>query len=161
MGDSWRKELAARIVEPVAVVGIGNVDSGDDALGPEVVRLLSGRTRAALFDCGTVPENFIGPIAQAKPACVILIDAVGAGGSPGDVVVLDAEALLESGLQTHAPSPALFLNVLAARTGAKCFAIGVTPGATGFGLPLSPEVATAAREVADEIARLLPADEKS
>ena len=157
MSDSWKRELAGRVVEPAAIVGIGNSASGDDAAGPEVVRLLRGRTRAALFDCQTVPENFIGPIARAKPACIVLVDAVPVGALPGVVALYALDSMRESSFHTHAASPALFLDLLVERTGASCFMIGIQPETSGFGSPMSVAIAAAAREVADAIAGCLPA----
>ncbi len=154
---SWQEDLRARFLEPVAVIGIGNASSGDDAAGPEVARLLAGRTRAAVFDCGAVPENFIGPIARSKPKCILLVDAAPSGSKPGTVSVHSLAGMRESTFHTHAASPSLFLAVLVTRTRAECFMIGIQPARTGMGETMSDEVAAACREVADEIARLLPA----
>ena len=83
MAASWKTALMNHLKEPAAVVGIGNPQSGDDGVGPEVVRLLRGRTRAMLFDCETAPENFIGPLAEARPASILLVDATPTGSTPG------------------------------------------------------------------------------
>jgi hydrogenase maturation protease len=160
MSDRWKAQLAQRLVEPVAIVGIGNPDSGDDGVGPEVVRLLKGRTRAALFDCGGVPENFIGPIARARPKTVVLVDAVpipSGAPAPGTVALYALSSLREATFHTHAASPALFLDVLVERTRAECFMIGIQPKAVALGVAMSGEAAAAARDVADVIAAALPA----
>ncbi len=169
MSEAWKRELAERLAEPAAVVGIGRAGSGDDGVGPEVVRLLRGRTRAALFDCGAVPENFIGPIARAKPKCIVLIDAAAVGAEPGAVALYALSSLREATFHTHAASPALFLDVLVARIngsgtrdGVKgpgpvySFMIGIQPKTAGFGEAMSPEVLAAARDVAEAIAAALP-----
>lgn len=156
MPDRWQAQLAKRLVEPVAIVGIGNTDAGDDGVGCEVVRLLKGLTRARLFDCGGVPENFIGPIARAHPRTIVLVDAAAVGVAPGAVAIHELAALRESTFHTHAASPALFLDVLVERTGAECFMIGIQPRRAGFGETMTDEVAAAAREVADAIAAALP-----
>ena len=156
MAGRWQETLKDYVVEPASVVGIGRTGSGDDGLGPEVVRLVRGRTRAALFDCQTVPENFIGPIARSHPACIILVDAAPAGDQPGDVAIFAIECLHHATFHTHASTPALFLDALVERTGAACFMIGVHPKVLGLDRAMSPEVARAALEIADEIARLLP-----
>jgi hydrogenase maturation protease len=154
--ESWKSALGARLAEPVAVVGVGNSVCGDDGAGPEVVRLLRGRTRAALFDCQTAPENFTGPIARAGPRCILLVDAAPTGARPGAVGLFETERLHETSFHTHAASPALFLGLLVERTGADGFLIGIQPKASGLGAVMSDEVAAAAREVADAIAQLLP-----
>jgi hydrogenase maturation protease len=161
VAESWRTALKDRLSEPAVIVGIGNSQSGDDGAGPEVVRLLAGRTRAKLFDCQTAPENFIGPIARAKPKCIVLVDAAPSGAAPGAVAVLALECLHETTFHTHASTPALFLDLLVERTGAECFLIAIEPKQSGLGKPMSPEVLGAAAAVADAIAELLPPEEDS
>ena len=156
MPESWKTALMNRLVEPAAIVGIGNTQSGDDGVGPEVIRLLRGRTRALLFDCQTAPENFIGPIAQAKPACIILVDAVPVGAPTGTVQIFALECMHETTFHTHASTPALFLDMVVERTGAECFMLGVEPRSIGFGEAMTPEVTAAARDIADCIAQCLP-----
>jgi hydrogenase 3 maturation protease len=156
MDESWKLDLKARLVEPVVIVGIGNSMSGDDGAGPEVVRLLRGRTRATLFDCGGVPENFIGPIAAAKPACILLVDAAPVGAEPGHVGVFELAHIHGDTFHTHAASPSLFLDVLVERTHASCFMVGIQPKQVGIGTGMTPQVTAATRIVADFLAQCLP-----
>jgi len=156
MAASWKTALMNHLREPAAIVGIGNPQSGDDAVGPEVIRLLHGRTRAVLFDCQTAPENFIGPIANASPASILLVDAVPTGSTSGTVGVFALECMHETTFHTHASTPALFLDMVVERTGAQCCMLGVQPGNVGLGVPMTPEVAAAARDIADCIATCLP-----
>lgn len=159
MAQSWKTVLTDRLVEPVALVGIGNVMSGDDGLGPEVVRLLHGRTRAALFDCQTTPENFIAPIARAKPASIMLVDACPTGAEPGTIGLFTLECMHETTFHTHASTPALFLDLLVERTGAACFMLGVQPRTSGLGVAMTAEIRAAAAAIADAVAEILPAGE--
>lgn len=161
MAQSWKTALMDRLSEPAAIVGIGNSQSGDDGVGPEVVRLLAGRTRAKLFDCQTAPENFIGPIARAKPKCIVLVDAAPFETAPGTIGVFAQECLHETTFHTHVSTPALFLDLLVERTGAGCFLIAVEPEQSGLGTRMSPRVSAAASAIADAIAELLPPAEGS
>jgi hydrogenase 3 maturation protease len=161
VAESWRTALSDRLSEPAVIVGIGNSQSGDDGVGPEVVRLLAGRTRATLFDCQTAPENFIGPIARAKPRCIVLVDAAPFEDVPGAISVFALECLHQTTFHTHASTPALFLDLLVERTGAQCFMIGVQPEQSGLGTRISPRVSAAAAAIADAIAELLPPTEGS
>ncbi len=161
MAESWKAALMNRLVEPAAIVGIGNTQSGDDGAGPEVIRLLRGRTRAILFDCGTAPENFIGPIAEAMPAAILLIDAVPVGAAPGTIGVFAIECMHETTFHTHASTPALFLDMLVERTGAGCFMLGVQPKDAGLGVEMTREIQAAAAEIADAIAEILPLAERT
>jgi Ni,Fe-hydrogenase maturation factor len=81
---------------------------------------------------------------------------VPSGRASGAVDLYALDSLRESTFHTHAASPALFLDVLVARTGAACFMIGIQPKTSGFGAALSEEVAAAARDVADALAERLP-----
>jgi hydrogenase 3 maturation protease len=161
VAESWRSAIKERLTEPAAIVGIGNSQSGDDGVGPEVVRLLRGRTRAKLFDCQTAPENFIGPIARANPKCIVLVDAAPMNETPGAIAVLALECLHEATFHTHASTPALFLDLIIQRTGAQCFMIAIEPKQSGLGAAMSPRVRAAAEALADMIAELLPPPEVS
>ena len=161
MAESWKTALANRLAAPAVIVGIGNTQSGDDGVGPEVVRLLEGRTRATLFDCGTAPENFIGPISKAKPASILLVDAVPMDAPPGHVGIFAIECMHETTFHTHASTPALFLDMLIERTGAECCMLGVQPKNSGLGVEMTPEVRAAAAEIADAVAASLPLEEKT
>jgi hydrogenase maturation protease len=161
LAESWKGALADRLSEPAVVVGIGNSASGDDGVGPEVIRLLRGRTRAWLFDCQTAPENFIGPIARLKPGCIVLIDAVPPRDRPGHIGIFAVECMHETTFHTHASTPALFLDLLVERTGAECFLVGVEARQSGLGTRMSREAASAAAEIADAIADHLPPSENA
>ncbi len=47
----------------------------DDSLDPILVSRLQGRTKACLFDCGEVPENYTQPIIESRPKTIIIVDA--------------------------------------------------------------------------------------
>jgi hydrogenase 3 maturation protease len=88
----------------VAVLGVGNRLRGDDAIGPRVIDELREKTAAVLFDCGTAPENFIGPVVEARPERILFIDACAFGAGPGEFRFFDREQIdeLAAGLvSTH------------------------------------------------------------
>ena len=93
----------------VAVIGIGNVLTGDDAVGPHVVRVLEA-THAfpegvEIVDAGTPGYDLTGFLAGMDAA--LLVDAVKARGAPGELRVYDKAELLSRKpvLATSPPNP--------------------------------------------------------
>jgi hydrogenase maturation protease len=79
-----------------AVIGIGNVLTGDDAIGPWVVKVLEARYAlpddVAVMDAGTPGYDLTAFIAGLEG--VVLVDAVKARGPAGTVEVYDKAKLL-------------------------------------------------------------------
>lgn len=66
------------------IVGVGNLDRGDDAAGVVAVRKLTDARTRELGDCTGLIDIWAGE------ADVIVIDAMVSGGEPGSVRVFDA-----------------------------------------------------------------------
>lgn len=145
-----RAEIARRAKGKVAVVAIGNIMRSDDGLGSKLIELLrAARAKAALFDCGTAPENYIFPILSAGCDTVILIDAADLGIEPGRARVLDLDGIMNVSFSTHSPSPRLFTDLL--KTGKEdinIFIVSVQPRSTALGGPLSGEVSAGCEALA-------------
>jgi hydrogenase maturation protease len=81
----------------IAVIGIGNVLTGDDAVGPHVVKVLEARyvlpPDVQVLDAGTPGYDLTSFLADAE--AVVLVDAVKAKGGPGEVLVYDKEGLIK------------------------------------------------------------------
>lgn len=135
-------EIKQRIRGKVAIVAIGNIMRGDDALGPKLVEILKARqANARLFDCGTAPENYIFPILSAACDTIIFVDAADLGLAPGQARVLDIDRIANIGFSTHNPSPRLFIDLL--KTGKEdlnIFVVSVQAKSTGLGAPICDEV---------------------
>lgn len=138
-----------------AVLGLGNVIQGDEALGGHVIALLGrepGRLAAlpdpatvALVDGGTVGLGLIPYIAGLDG--LVVVDVVDAGAAPGTLVDLDGAAVL-------AHEPVMGVHDLGAEEllGALLFmgelprrvrVVGVQPAAISLGTELSEPVAAA------------------
>ncbi len=136
-----KDKLASCINGKVVYMGIGNILRGDDAIGPELVARLSGKGLCTV-DAGTVPENFIRPVARLDPDTVVIVDAVSLDREPGAVELLDrSEIMGNTGFTTHSLSPVLVMERLEEEAGAKVVMLAIQPGTLEFGAPLSPEVA--------------------
>lgn len=149
-----------RIRGAVAVVGLGNIIRGDDGLGPKLIELLKARkVNAALFDCGTVPENYIFPILSTSCETVILVDAADLGIPPGEARVFGLDEIANVSFSTHNPSPRLFTDLL--RTGKEnmnIFIVSVQPKSMALGEGLSGEVLEGLAALAEAFAGALNRD---
>jgi hydrogenase 3 maturation protease len=146
--------IRSRLKGKLTIVGIGNIIRGDDGLGPKLIEMLKGRGTVAadLFDCGTVPENYIFPILSTSCDTVVLVDAADIGKSPGAVAVFDLENISRVSFSTHNPSPRLFTDLLkTGREDMNIFVISMQPRSTGIGEPMSKEVLESLDRIADII----------
>lgn len=153
--------ITARLKGKLAIVGIGNIIRGDDGLGPKLIEILKSRggvPGAALFDCGTAPENYIFPILSTSCDTLMLVDAADIGKEPGSVEVFDLDKISRVSFSTHNPSPRLFTDLL--KTGKEdmnIFVISIQPKSTGIGAPLSEEVLHSLENIADIFLACRPA----
>ena len=150
----------------IAVIGIGNVLTGDDAVGPTVVRMLEAAYEAPddvlVLDAGTPGLDLTAYLAGLEAA--VLVDAVRAKGAPGDLRVYGREELLSRppALATSPHDPGVREALLHAQF------MGVAPGTvrlvgvipaqveTGIGLsaPVRAAVPAALARVREELAAL-------
>lgn len=83
------------------VVGVGNTLMGDEGLGVEAVRRLKSSqlpTHVEVYECGTGGLKVLELIEGAEKA--IILDAVKAGGRPGDIHrLLMREAVSKAGIR--------------------------------------------------------------
>jgi hydrogenase maturation protease len=139
------------------IIGIGNPDRGDDAIGREVVRRLLGRLPAgveALHHPGEATA-LLHCLQEAEVA--FLVDAAVSGVEPGTVRRFDAaERALPSGLadvSSHGFGLAQALELARALGSVprRCIVYAIEGRQFEPGTPLSPETAHAAAGVADRI----------
>jgi hydrogenase maturation protease len=131
----------------VLVAGIGNLFLGDDGFGPEVVRrLVAEHTPAGVTvtDYGIRGMHLAYDLLAGYEA-LVLVDALPAAGSPGEVVVLEVgpDDLGPGEFDAHGMNPMAVLAgltrlggtlpptyVVGFRTAAVDEGIGLSPGAT-------------------------------
>jgi hydrogenase maturation protease len=152
-------------VAKIAVIGIGNVLAGDDAVGPHVVRVLEAHYElpdgVQVIDAGTPGYDLTDFVAGTDAA--VLVDAVKAKGAPGELRVYDGPELLTKApiqaMSPHEPGVreallnAQFMGVLPERVRL----VGVIPGATETGISLSPPVRAAIGAAVDAVVAELSA----
>ena len=150
----------------VAVLGLGNVLLGDDAVGPFVVELLRARYElpdtVTVIDLGTPGLGL--PAYLSESDAVIFVDAVAAAGEPGEVRLYRREAInqipLKPRTSPHDPAvqEALFLVDLAGCGPRDLLLVGIIPEHATLGAGLSARVRRscepALEAVVCELARL-------
>jgi hydrogenase 3 maturation protease len=145
----------------VCLLGVGNPDCGDDALGVRLAEALTearshmvaavreGEGVAAedrrvpkLIVAGGTPERFIGRLIDAGFDHVIFLDAVEFGGDPGAVVFLDSKQMAARFPQvsTHKISLGLLARCLEANGRTRAWLLGVQPESLQSGAGLTPAV---------------------
>jgi hydrogenase 3 maturation protease len=151
--------LAAAIEESgsLVVLGVGNELMGDDGAGTLAAKLLrifeirNSKFEIIVYEAGTTPENFTGPISRIKPDLVLMIDAADMGLKVGEVAWLEPQSMGSMMHTTH-NMPLSFLAEYIRRTaGCQVGAIGIQAGRIDLDSTVSPEVAEACRQVAQAV----------
>jgi len=152
--ESWRRVLLREVrrAARVAVVGIGNVDRGDDAAGSLVARdILAGPTSAPakslVIDAGQAPENFTGVVRAFRPDLVILVDSAASGRRAGAVFLVDRATLADDDVSTHRLPLARIARYLEETMDSRVLILGIEP-ASFDGTGMTPAVGRAVRKVA-------------
>lgn len=152
-----RAELRAHLEgKRVLVLGVGNRLCGDDAVGSLLVERLSGRVGAPLIDASDVPENYLGPIEDARPELVLVVDAADLGADPGDAALFDLEAVRAAHLTTHAGHLGLVFQAMPAERRPQVLVLGIQPGNTQPGADLSAPVRATMERLETLLCELLP-----
>lgn len=143
------------------VIGVGNRDRGDDAVGPVVCDLLRAAGVAAVPAVATtvVEGSLLDlPLHWAPDDRVVIVDAAAPAGRPGRVTWVDAltERLVAPGtVSTHTVDVAVAVELARAmeRLPAELTIVGIEGASFEFGDDLGREVRRAAERVATEITR--------
>lgn len=136
----------------IAVIGIGNVLTGDDAVGPYVVRLLEARYAlppdVQVIDAGTPGLDLTAYMAEVSEG-IVLVDAVKARGAPGELRRFSREELKSRSpvLAMSPHEPGVREALLNAEFMGVCppvfRLVGVIPESVELGCKLSPAVQAA------------------
>jgi hydrogenase 3 maturation protease len=126
----------------VCLMGIGNLEYGDDAFGLRLADALGPDFGHAVVVAETKPERFISKIAHTNFDHVIFLDAVDFGGRPGATILLNSQEIAArfAKLSTHKLSPILLARAVEGNGTTKAWLLGVQPQSLQQGAPLSPVV---------------------
>ncbi len=126
----------------VCLMGLGNVDCGDDGFGVRLSeRLLEGGMQDVVI-AGTTPENYVGRTADGGFDRLIFLDAVEFGASPGSVALLNAREICARypPISTHKISLGVLAKLVRASSRTKVWLLGVQPASVRLGQTLTPTV---------------------
>ena len=139
----------------VAILGVGNDMNGDDGAGVCAVRELAARMPVPrgvlLIDAGTAPESYTGPLRRFEPGMIIEIDAADQHMEAGATAWIDWREADGLSASTHTLPPSVLAQFLTTELGCPIHIIGIQPAALEMGRGLSPAVALAVRELADQL----------
>jgi hydrogenase 3 maturation protease len=147
----------------VAIVGVGNELSGDDAAGILVTRELSlilnaQKTKSSsrhleflLIDAGLAPEAFTGPLRRFQPDLVVIIDAAELGEAPGSIGWWEWTMVEGMSGSTHSLPPSVFAEFLIREFGCQVVVVGIQPSQIEFDQDVSTEVIKAVNQVVGTI----------
>jgi len=137
-----KEELRETLAGRTALVGIGNTDLGDDALGIRLAEQLRRAGVSTAVVAGTVPENIAGVLARGGYDNVVFLDAVDLGAAPGSVVLMDATEIQSRFPQvsTHKISLGMTARVIQSESQARVWLLGVQPESLRTGSEMSEPV---------------------
>ncbi|MEO0190923.1 MAG: hydrogenase maturation protease, partial [candidate division WOR-3 bacterium] len=120
MPNQWVNILKRRIknVQKVCILGVGNIQKGDDGVGPLIIKMLIPKLKKQkckeilLIDCGEAPENYSGEIRKFQPALTIIIDVCISGKKPGTIHIVKPEKIQYDDFSTHRLPLSMFVKFL-------------------------------------------------
>ncbi len=145
------QELEHTLKGRVCLMGLGNPDQGDDAVGVRVAEELIAASVPDVYLGGANPERHIGHLAELGYDHLVFIDAVDSGMEPGSIAFMDAVAIDSRfpQISTHKISLGLMARWAEANGRTKAWLIGVQPESLKFGEPLTTTLAESARTLSD------------
>jgi hydrogenase 3 maturation protease len=143
----------------LAILCVGNVLKGDDALGSIIAKRFKDRisSKIILYDVGSQPENFLSILRRNNVSHCLIIDAVEFKGEPGDIgffTPLDLEDF-KIIFSTHFFSMKIFMDFIARETSIKFRILGIQPLTLEFGKGISNPVKVALESVINLLEPLL------
>jgi len=144
-------------VQRIVIVGVGNPIRRDDNIGVEILDGLEGKVPKTVFliKSETVPESFIGPIAEFKPTHILIVDAASLNLGPGAARFVEDVEASKTAISTHALPIQIFCEYLAKTTDAKVAMLLVQPKDTSFGEGLTRELDLARVKLVSHLIKII------
>ncbi len=151
-----RQQLRQCMAGRVCLLGLGNLDYGDDGFGVRLAERLLDSGLPDVIVAGTRPERWLGRIGQTGYDNLLFLDAVEFGGEPGAVVLLDAREMRARfpQISTHKIALATVAMLVEANGNTRAWLLGVQPGSLNCGRRLTSAVQTTL-EVLEDLLRSL------
>jgi hydrogenase 3 maturation protease len=142
----------------VVIAGIGNPIRNDDFIGVKIVQQLQGKlsNNVYLFECETVPENYLLEIETFQPSHVLLIDAAIMELTPGATRLVFPEQIEGfSTFSSHVLPLQMFKEYLKKSTESTFALLLIQPKNIEFGETITTELKKAANQVESTLIELL------
>jgi hydrogenase 3 maturation protease len=136
------------------VLTVGNEMMGDDAAGPLLAHKIAETPLAGweLVDGGSAPENELYKVRELAPQVVVVVDAAEMGLTPGDVRILDENAVADQFIMTTHNMPLVYVIRLLKEFVPQVIFAGIQPDVVAFGLSVSAPVQQAVQAVYRQLA---------
>lgn len=141
------------ISKNTVIMGIGNPDRGDDAVGIFVSEELKKKGARRIFSCYEVPENYITKVCDMDPDTVVFIDAVNMNSEPGAIVIMDP-ADVSRGITTHNAGLDILADFIRNSCDAEIYLVAVQPAGLE-GKQLTPRIRSAGEKIIDVLGEKL------
>ena len=137
-----REQIEKCLQGRVCIMGLGNVDYGDDGFGVRLAERLEAGGLPGVIVAGTMPERFIGGMEHNSYDCLLFLDSAEFGGAPGSVVFLNSEEMAARfpQISTHKISLGLLAKWVEENGNTKVFLLGVQPESLKTADELTPTV---------------------
>jgi hydrogenase maturation protease len=126
----------------VCLMGIGNVDWGDDGFGVHLVRELQPTLPAGhrVIVADAAPERFVGQVRDGQFDSVLFLDAVDFGGGAGSVILLHSDEIIARfpQISTHRISLGALAQCVEASGRTRVWLLGAQPASLAPGAELTP-----------------------
>ena len=134
-----REQLRDCLQGRVCLMGLGNVDYGDDGFGVRLAEELLAAGVPDVVIAGTMPDRYVGQTAAEGFDRLVFLDTVEFGGAPGSVVFLNAEEMSARfpQISTHKISLSVLARWAEASGTTKAWVLGVQPESIKPGHQLS------------------------
>jgi len=128
----------------LCLMGLGNIDYGDDGLGVRLAKKLVAAGVPDVIVAGTMPERFIDSAIADDFDYLIFLDAAEFGAPAGSVVFLNAEEMAARfpQISTHKISLGLLAKLVEEKGKTRAHLLGVQPESLKSTGELSPVVKT-------------------
>jgi len=138
------EQLRYRLEGRACLMGIGNVDYGDDGFGVRLAEKLQREGTPDVIVAGVAPERYLGRVADGGYDHLIFLDAVDFGGIPGSVVFLNSSEIAARFPQvsTHHISLGLLAKSVEANGRTSVWLLGAQAESFKSAGPLTPKMET-------------------
>ena len=136
-------------------VGVGNTLRSDEAAEVATIGLARARDACEVIIAEDVPENYLGPMEEARAQTVIFCDAVDMQAEPGTTAILDLDEMQGPSVSTHNASLELVGKCLRESGVERILVAAIQPERLDWGAEMSEAVRSATVELADELCAIL------